>query len=466
MADDQTAKIIGLGDNLLTDPKMIQDFSKETDTILKEAEELFKMDDIQLVLQELLQFEKKCRQAYDGNSTSRVVCFILSKLKERQEFEKVNEYVIFFNKKRGQLKKTIIDMVNLCKSWIPEITNKEQKLSLINTLCTATEGKIFVEIERSDIIKILSKIKEDEGNIEEAATILQEVQVETFISMGKREKTEYILEQMRLVLLRKDFIRCHVISRKIDPKLLNTEDFEDLKLKYYEYMIEYYINEENYSEVSKCFENRFHTKSVLNDPLKWIEELKCYIIFLVLSPFEEQQSKFINMVRMEKNRLKEIPVYERMVKDFINHDLIPWPLPYEVEIMQFHIFGDSKFPGGMNRWNLLKKKVMYHNIYVISICYSRISLKRMSELLNITVEESESLLSELVSNKSLVAKMDRLHGTIKFGQKNSSESLLNNWSKQINQILDLLDESSHLIQKQKMLHEAKLKRMQIENKNI
>lgn len=36
---------------------------------------------------------------------------------------------------------------------------------------------MFVEIERARLTRILAKIKEDEGNVAEAADILQEIQV-------------------------------------------------------------------------------------------------------------------------------------------------------------------------------------------------------------------------------------------------------------------------------------------------
>ena len=47
-------------------------------------------------------------------------------------------------------------------------------------------------------------------------------QVETFGSMEKQEKVEFILEQMRLCIAKKDFIRTQIISKKI-----NTKFFED-----------------------------------------------------------------------------------------------------------------------------------------------------------------------------------------------------------------------------------------------
>jgi 26S proteasome regulatory subunit N5 len=40
------------------------------------------------------------------------------------------------------------------------------------------------------------KRRENEGNIAEAAELMQEVQVETYGSMDKEEKVDYILEQV------------------------------------------------------------------------------------------------------------------------------------------------------------------------------------------------------------------------------------------------------------------------------
>lgn len=80
-------------------------------------------------------------------------------------------------------------------------------MEFINTLLEITEGKIYVEIERARLTRTLATIKEQEGNVNEAADILQALQVETFGSMEKREKTDFILEQMRLNLARKDYVR-------------------------------------------------------------------------------------------------------------------------------------------------------------------------------------------------------------------------------------------------------------------
>ena len=91
-------------------------------------------------------------------------------------------------------------------------------MKLIDTLRTVTEGKIYVENERSRLTHRLAMIHEKDGNVTEAAKIMQELQVETYGSMERKEKVEMILEQMRLCLAVQDFIRALIISKKISTR--------------------------------------------------------------------------------------------------------------------------------------------------------------------------------------------------------------------------------------------------------
>ena len=116
-------------------------------------------------------------------------------------------------------------MVQEACTYVDEISNLEVKLKLIDTLRTVTAGKIYVEIERARLTRKLAAIRESENNIDEAATIMQELQVETYGSMEKREKIEFLLEQMRMCLLRGDYIRTQIISRKISVRAFEDESF-------------------------------------------------------------------------------------------------------------------------------------------------------------------------------------------------------------------------------------------------
>lgn len=115
-------------------------------------------------------------------------------------------------------------MVQECYTYVDKTPDKETKIKLIETLRTITEGKIYVEVERARLTHILAKIREEENNVAEAAKIIQELQVETYGSMDKREKVELILEQMRLCLAIKDYVRTQIISKKINTKFFEEEN--------------------------------------------------------------------------------------------------------------------------------------------------------------------------------------------------------------------------------------------------
>lgn len=131
--------------------------------------------------------------------------------------------------------------------------------------------QIYVEVERARLTRLLSKIREDEGKINEAADILQELQVETFGSMEKREKTDFILEQMRLCLAKKDYTRTQIISRKINTKFFTDAENQDLKLRYYELMIIHALHEDQYLNVCKYYRQVYDTPSITEDEVKWKE---------------------------------------------------------------------------------------------------------------------------------------------------------------------------------------------------
>lgn len=95
-------------------------------------------------------------------------------------------------------------------------------------------GKIHVEIERARLTMKLSKIKEADGDIAGAADVLHELQVETYGSMDRREKVEFILDQMRLSLAKKDYIRTGILAKKISTRFFDKEEYVKKKCVFHE----------------------------------------------------------------------------------------------------------------------------------------------------------------------------------------------------------------------------------------
>lgn len=97
----------------------------------------------------------------------------------------LNEQIITLSKKRSQLKAAITKMVQECYGFIKDnkLPSREIELKLIETLRTVTEGKIYVEVERARLTHRLSKMQEEDKDIQAAAKTMQELAVshETYL---------------------------------------------------------------------------------------------------------------------------------------------------------------------------------------------------------------------------------------------------------------------------------------------
>lgn len=64
---------------------------------------------------------------------------------------------------------------------------------------------------------------------------------------------------MKLVLIRKDYVRCQILSKKISRRHLTAKDLETQKIQYYEFMIVYYIHEKMHLDVAKSYQTIYDT---------------------------------------------------------------------------------------------------------------------------------------------------------------------------------------------------------------
>ena len=211
----------------------------------------------------------------------------------------LNDQTLVLSKKHSQLKQAITRMVQTVMGFLDETPNLETKLSVIETLRTVTEGKIFVEVERARVTKTLSDIKKEQGDLKAATDILCELQVETFGSMDRREKTEFILAQVALCIENGDWTQAGILSRKISTRYLSRkpkktaeqlekeqkerekkkargeevseekeDDVTDLKLRYYEQQIILAKHEAKYLDVCKHYRQVLDTEAVEQDSQK------------------------------------------------------------------------------------------------------------------------------------------------------------------------------------------------------
>ncbi len=101
---------------------------------------------------------------------------------------------------------------------------------MLEALREASEGKMFLEREYSQVTRQNAEMLEADGKHDEATKMVQEIQIETYGSLQTVEKVDFILYQMKLVLGRRDFVRCQILSRKISKKHLNEKGLERQKI--------------------------------------------------------------------------------------------------------------------------------------------------------------------------------------------------------------------------------------------
>jgi 26S proteasome regulatory subunit N5 len=210
--------------------KQTADYSEEVSAVLPVLRERVLRDTstLSVVLEELLTLEKKTRLAADANSTKTVALGVLELLLGLGQWDSFGEHVVLLASRRAQMKPVVQAVVKFGFDAVDKTSDDQTREKLIKTLREVSDGKIFVELERSRLTKMLASMKERQGLVAEASTILQEVQVETVGSMDKREKAELLLEQLRLCLACSDFARAELVANKVSRKVLNEEDFQVL----------------------------------------------------------------------------------------------------------------------------------------------------------------------------------------------------------------------------------------------
>lgn len=440
--------------------KMEIDYSDQVNETVAKCEKLSREtpSNLSQAIELLSNLEKQTRAGADMHSTSRLLVAICQLSFDAKQWDTLNEQIQSLTKRRGQFKQAVTAMVQKCCQFV-ELMSPKEELQLITTLRTVTAGKIYVEVERARLTYRLAQIKEKEGNLEEACKVMQDTQVETLGSMDKKEKAHLILEQIRYCLAVKDFIRAQIISKKISTKFFEgDDDVQLLKLKYYQLMIEIDQHNSKYLDICRHYQAVFQTKSIKEDPVKRQQTLKNVVLYVILAPYDNEQSDLIHRVSLEKS-LDEIPEYKKLLKAFTTLELISWNVivsQYEIllrqgtqTILATDVFQPNS-EDGKNRWKDFKSRIVEHNIRIMAKYYSRIRLLRMSQLLDLSTDEAEEVLSYMVVNKTIWAKVDRLEGIVNFSAQKHPNETLNDWSRNLNTLMTLVGKTNHLINKEEV----------------
>lgn len=492
-----------------------KDFSSDVNAAIPEAEHLAltSLDD---AINHLMNLERQCRLAGDFISLKHVCLSMISMCHKKPDWTKLNSVIAVICKKRSQSKIAITAVVEESMKYLDTTPNDDVKLELIKTLTEVSEGKMYVEAECARLHLLMALMLEKRGQLDEACAMIQDVHVETYGSVSKEEKVNFILEQIRLNLLRKDYIRTLIQSRKMNKKLLEDDALSASRVRFNVLMLEYYLHEKKTWEAAQCWYDIFNTKTTKAHPdTQLVNSLKATIVFLLLSRFNPDQQEMLRTVQAlhifeeplrvgqggavveeekkeeestaaattaggattsgagESTFAKNVPLlasFFNILKQFTTNEIIPMAFPHSAELIAFlkqlceesdnkDIFPYAYLSDQGDKYeslvSLLRVRVIQHNIRVIAGYYTTMNLHRMCELCDLSMSELELQLTECNASGDIYLRIDRPAAIITFGRTKPVDSLLSAWNADITELLNIMETTSHLIQRENMIHKVK-----------
>ena len=304
------------------------------------------------------------------------------------------------------------------------------------------------------------KSEETNENIEEAAKILQDVQVETYGSMDVREKLEFILYQMKIMIKKDDMIRLLIVSRKLNKKSFLPENIEDLKVTYYTYLYYLHHKENKYLEAAGDFKQILDTLNTDADSLKSLPETTEFaftfeknhlfanlVFYAVQSEFSEEKHNLLHDLKKNySDDLERQPNLEKLVNGVLGKELISCDID-TYKAQDYDLYQDSDEFAEKHRAQL-RKLLIQHNIKVASLYYRRAHLKRLAQLFGVSVKEVELQICEMINNQLIKGKIDRIDGVVNFRLVRSDNEILDEWVHDVNSLLNLVDSTCNLIHRE------------------
>jgi hypothetical protein len=378
--------------------------------------------------------ERRTRLAKDDPSNARVCEQIAALCINQYRWDELGSNISLLARRRGYSRSSISLVVSLAWDALNDNADEESRMLLVKTLCDVTEGKIFLEVQRARLTEILVQNLEAKGgeeNLLQASSLLQDLRLEILTSMEEKERMRLMLHQFRLCLDTRDNLRASLCAEKIpilktpDPEL--ESEFLHLRIAYHsQFTQDYLAKAESYH---KLFE-------INGDP----SELTQAIVNAVLATHSEKQVAFCKKLQ----GLKELTLMQEaksLLAVFMRKDFVPWG--------EFEPRFPSLIPQEDPEHSVMRQRVIEHSLRVVATYYNKIRLQRLAALEQISVDELEERIIDLVFNEGFYAKIDRPRGIITFKRKQQVGEVADEFSETVMKLCKLVDQAHSLIEKER-----------------
>jgi 26S proteasome regulatory subunit N5 len=437
-----------------------------SDEILKDVE-----------LKKLIDEEKVTRLENEFEKNRTLTKKILETLHNRNDFPNFLKLFEYLTQRRNQSRESIISMVKYCiNDILPNLKNTKDSSELLNTIIRVTEGKIFVEYEYSQAIRKMTEIYLMDNNIEEAAKLIQDVQIEAFGSLESDYKIDYILFQMQVLIEKGDYIRTLIVSNKIKRNHLDDEGIELLKIRFFRLMILYYVHEKKYLEASKCYKILYDFVKSINDKLIEVEKdhkeikpkiidnyikvkkendlvnlFENYVLYLSICPPELETKNMLNELILKYK--KELDINKNILY------IVEKRLSDEIILIDDNLFSRYKdfeiFKKNADLLKLFRKYWIQHDLSLFEKFFGKIHIERISQMTKVPNDEIENEIADMVVNNYIFARINRIEKIVNFRKKTDHHDVLDNFNYDMDNMLKKIEETCHLINKEYLKHGIK-----------
>lgn len=437
-----------------------KDYSAEVKLAITESIEIANKSGLDEAFVLLLALEKKCRLGNDVTSLKEICLHIVRLAREKQDWDRLNSIISTLNKRRAQSKAAVSAIVQEAMEYLNQTPNLEKKIELIKTLKDICEGKIYLEADSAKLHLMLALILEEGGDIAAACDTIQDVHVETYGSLTKKEKAEYILQQIRLNLLRKDFVRTIIQSRKMNRKVIEDDGFEEIKISFYTMMIDYHKSyEKDTWEICQSYYKIYDTSVTRANPEALKSSLQSCIIYLLLSKYGPEQSDMMHRLKGRADLNDEsLALYQQALIYFTTPEVITWPFhDAKGNYQDFEMHPSLHSHGAEAAEHFLKlfrTRIIEHNIRTVVSYYTRIRISSLGKILSLSQDVLEEHLSDLAGTGDITCKINRPEGIVSFKKNLAPEAILSDWASDIGKMLNLMESTCHLINRENMIYKV------------
>jgi hypothetical protein len=396
--------------------------------LVEEQITLLQSAPLDAAVESLHALERRTRVAKDGAANALVCREIITRCISESRWSDLGTNITVIAKRRGFFRKAISDSISLAMEALDQISDPATKLTLVRVLHEVTSGKIFLEVERARLTRILVVDLEAKGDLVTAMNMLQDLRLEILTTMDTNERQSLMLVQFRLCLEANDTLRATLSAEKISDQKFPDDQ---IRLEFLHLLVRYHSTFTK--EYLPLAESWFAIYELSNDGKALINA----IINGVLAGNSQKQVAFLRKLRALKD-ISLFPEGRAILSVFLGQDLVPWA---EFAPKFAVIIPD-------NEGELMRKRVIEHSLRVVASYYTRIRLQRLAELEQITLDELESRIIDLVFNDEFYAKIDRPKGVITFQRKQKEAEVGDEFSSNLVKLCRLVDHTHALIEKE------------------